>query len=100
MSRQYDSLAFSDDKQKCIITCMCGEVAHGALMINRDEEDKEFYLSFCVSPWEYKFFGRIKNAIKAFRNQPIEVDLFVTEDDAAKLAGWLKGNKFGRFVYE
>lgn len=89
MSRQYDSLAFTDDKLKCVITCMCGSVEHGALVVNKDKADDEFYISFSISPWHWKFLDRLKNAIRAFRGQTFDGDLVVTKEDAKKLAAWL-----------
>lgn len=90
MSMQYDSLAFSEDDHKCIVTCMCGTVTHGVVQINKDFSDKACFLSFYLAPYADGFFARVKNAIAAFRNQPIESDLFLTDADTDKLGTWLQ----------
>lgn len=89
MPFQFDSLSFSESKDKVTAHCMCGSIEHGQLTILSDPEDESFFLQFLACSYADNLKRRIKNLIDVFFNRPINTDLCISSKDAIRLAEWI-----------
>lgn len=80
------------DEEKLAAFCACGSLDHGQLFMSLDdvhETDGLLYVQFSATSDTYKLKDRIRNALSAFRREPIACSFWLSESDCRRVAEWL-----------